>query len=206
MSAATYTPREGSVAWKVIQFLQANRDEQLDADLISAKCDCVRANVHTLLGPAVQAGLLVRTEDVPSGELVYSAGSGAALPPEQPTASPFHAWLERRGQDSAEGRPQRHLPRPTNAPAPAPAKRAPAAPFRIDVGTVQIDKNVPLPGRRQPMDWTPLLGKLEVGDSFLLPAAAKSAIGSAVKVHKDATGMQLTTRTVDGGIRVWRVA
>lgn len=56
------------------------------------------------------------------------------------------------------------------------------------------------------MDWTPLLGKLEVGDSFLLPAAAKSAIGSAMKVHKDATGMQLTTRRVDGGIRVWRVA
>ena len=199
----SYTPREGSVAWKVIQFLQANRDEQLDADLISAKCDCVRANVHTLLGPAVQAGLLVRSEDVPSGELVYSAGSGAALPPEQPTASPFHAWLERRGQDSAEGRPQR---RPPTIPAPPPAKRAPSAPFRIDVGTVQIDKGVPLPGRRQPMDWTPLLGKLEVGDSFLLPAAAKSAIGSAVKVHKDATGMQLTTRTVDGGIRVWRVA
>lgn len=178
MSAATYTPREGSVAWKVIQFLQANRDEQLDADLISAKCDCVRANVHTLLGPAVQAGLLKRSEDFPSGELVYSAGSGAALPPEQPST----------------------------ATAPAPAKRTLAAPFRIDIGTVQIDKNVPLPGRRQPMDWTPLLGKLEVGDSFLLPNAAKSAIGTAMKAFKDATGKELCSRKVEDGIRVWRTA
>jgi len=56
------------------------------------------------------------------------------------------------------------------------------------------------------MDWAPLLGKLEVGDSFLLPAAAKSAIGTAMKAHKDSTGMELATRTVDGGIRVWRVA
>lgn len=177
MSATTYTPREGSVAWKVIQFLQANRDEQLDADLISAKCDCARANVHTLLGPAVQAGLLVRSEDVPSGELVYSAGKGAELPPQKPT--------------------------PTVS---APARRSPAAPFRIDVGMVQIDKGVPVPGRKTPMDWTPLLGRLEVGDSFLVPAAAKSSIGTAVKAHKDSTGMALTTRTVDGGIRVWRVA
>lgn len=199
-----YTPREGSVAWKVIQFLQANRDEQLDADLISAKCECVRANVHTLLGPAVQAGLLVRDEDLESGELVYSAGNGAALPPEKPTASPFHAWLERKGQDSAEGRPQRRSPPPT-IPAPPPAKRAPSAPFRIDVSTVQIDKGMPMPGRKSPMDWTPLLGRLEVGDSFLLPGAGKSAIGAAMKTFKDSTGKVLASRKVDGGIRVWRV-
>ena len=205
MSAANYTPREGSVAWKVIQFLQANRDEQLDADLISAKCDCVRANVHALLGPAVQAGLLVRGEDLASGELVYSVGTGAALPSEKPTTSPFHAWLERKGQDSAEGRPQRRSPPPPTIPAPAPAKRAPSAPFRIDVSTVQIDKGVPMPGRRPPVDLAPLLGRLEVGDSFLLPGAAKSAIGTAMKAFKDATGKVLASRKVGGGIRVWRV-
>ena len=203
MSATAYVPREGSVAWKVVQFLQANRDEKLDADLISAKCECDRRNVHTLLGQSVQAGLLVRVEDPSSGELMYSAGTGAALPPEAPTTSPFHAWLERKGQGSAEGRAHRRSS-PPNAAAPA-AKRTPSAPFRIDFSTVQIDKGLPVPGRRQSLDWTPLLGRLEVGDSFLLPAAGKSAVGTAMKAFKDSTGKVLTARAVEGGIRVWRV-
>ncbi len=205
MSSTTYTPREGSVAWQVLQFLQANPGEQLDADLIAAKYGCVRANVHTLLGSAVRAGLLVRSQDQASTELVYRLGNGAALPPEKPTGSPFHAWLERKGQDSAEGRPQRGSPPPT-IPAPAAAKRAPSVPFRIDVRTVPIDKGVPMPGRRQPVDWTPLLGRLDVGDSFLLPDAGKSAIGTAMKAFKDSTGKVLTSRKVDGGIRVWRLS
>ena len=179
--SATYTPREGSVAWKAVRFLQANRDEQLDADLISAKWDCARANVHTLLSQAVQAGLLVRSEDLASGELVYSAGTRAA-----PKAA-----------DDV---------RSVAAPSSAPAKRPPSAPFRLDISTVQIDKGVPMPSSRASMDWTPLLARLEVGDSFLLPDAARSSIGTAMKAFKDATGKALASRKVDGGIRVWRTA
>lgn len=179
--SATYTPREGSVAWKAVRFLQANRDEQLDADLISAKWDCARANVHTLLSQAVQAGLLVRSEDLASGELVYSAGTRAA-----PKAA-----------DDV-----RSVAAPSTAPTPS--KRPPSAPFRMDVGAVQIDKGVPMPSARVSMDWTPLLARLEVGDSFLLPDGAKSSIGTAMKAFKDATGKALASRKVDGGIRVWR--
>lgn len=202
MSAA-YTPREGSVAWKVIQFLQANREEQLDADLISAKCDCDRRNVHTLLGPAVQAELLARREDMESGELVYTAGK---VTTPAPAAGGFHGWLERKGQASAEGRGQRGAPPPA-IPAPPDAEKKRSAPFYIDVSTVQIDKGVPIPGRgARAIDWAPLLGKLEVGDSFLLPSAAKSAIGTAMKAFKDVTGKELSSRKVEDGIRVWRTA
>ena len=107
--ATTYTPLEGSAAWKVIQFLAANPGEKLDADKISAKCDCDRRSVHTLLGKAVQAGLLKRAEDLEEGELVYSLGEGAVLPGVEPGAgaSGFHGWLESKGQSSAEGRPRR---------------------------------------------------------------------------------------------------
>ncbi len=204
MSTA-YTPREGSVAWKVIQFLQANQGECLDADLISAKCECDRRNVHTLLGPAVQAGLLVREEDTASGELVYKVGHSTALTPTPSTGSGFHAWLDRKGQASAEGRTQR-VPSAEPPPAPVSEKKR-SGPFYIDVSTVAIDKGVPMPNRgSRAMDWNPLLVKLDVGDSFLLPGAAKSAIGTAMKAFKDATGKELSSRKVDGGIRVWRIA
>ena len=179
--SATYTPREGSVAWKVIQFLQANPDEQLDADLISAKCDCDRRNVHTLLGPAVQAELLVRKADGEDGELVYTVG---------------------KGRKSAEGRAHQQLSQQSAAPA-----KARSAPFWIDATTVKIEKDIPLPGRgTRAIDWSPLLDRLEVGDSFQLPAAAKSSVGTAMKAFKDSTGKVLASRKVDGGIRVWRVA
>ncbi len=200
--SATYTPRAGSVAYKVIQLLAANPDEQLDAGLIAAKCDCDRRNVHTLLGPAVQACMLMRTEDMESGELVYSAGAAIPVSGGQPPGRGFHGWLERKGQASAEGRaPRQAAPLATTAP-----EKKRSAPFWIDASTVRIDKGVPIPGRgTKAIDWAPLLGQLAVGDSFLLPATAKSAIGNAMKAFKDSTGKTLASRKVDGGIRVWRI-
>lgn len=59
--------------------------------------------------------------------------------------------------------------------------------------------------RSTAIDWSPLLDALEVGDSFLLPAAAKSAISTAMKAYKDATGKVLASRKVEDGIRVWRL-
>ena len=63
---------EGSVPWKVIQFLDANPDEQLDIELVSAKYDCPRSQVHTLLSGAVQAGALARSTCRDTGEVIYS--------------------------------------------------------------------------------------------------------------------------------------
>lgn len=201
-----YTPREGSVAWKVIQFLTKNPEESLDADIIAAKFEADRRNVHTLLGPSVQAGLLQRAEDMASGELVYTRG-GAAAPsseavPSQP-ATGFHGWLERQGESSAEGRAPRRAAAPA-APATPPQKKR-NGPFWIDPKAVQIDKDVPMAVRSTAIDWSPLLDALEVGDSFLLPAAAKSAISTAMKAYKDATGKVLASRKVEDGIRVWRL-
>lgn len=94
---------------------------------------------------------------------------------------------------------------PPQTPEPAkPTRRS--APFWVDIATVRIDKGVAMPGRGKSIDWTPLLDRLEPGDSFLLPQGAKSAIGTAMKAFKDASGKSLASRKVEGGIRVWRVA
>lgn len=63
---------EGSVAWKVVQFLANNPDEQLDADSIAQKYDCQRGNVHTLLAAAVKAGAIHRGNDRETGEVIYT--------------------------------------------------------------------------------------------------------------------------------------
>lgn len=193
MTTGTYTPREGSAAWKVVQFLRANPDERLDADLVAAKCDCGRASVHTLLGPSVQAGLLKRSEDLDSGELVYTLGANCAelVGGAAPTAA------SAKRTSAAAG--------PAAKPKAAPAeRRPPAPPFCIDLSTIKVEKGVALPGPRITMDWTPLLAGLDVGDSFVVPYAARSSITSAMKAFKDATKKELVSRTVDGQIRVWR--
>ena len=201
-----YTPREGSVAWKVVEFLTMNPEESLDADIISAKFDADRRNVHTLLGPSVQAGLLQRSEDLESGELVYARGkaeapASQAVPAQKATG--FHGWLERKGETSAEGRAARRATAPVAPETPPPTKKR-NGPFWIDPKTVRIDKGVQMAGRSAAIDWSPLLDALEVGDSFLLPSAAKSAISTAMKAYKDATKKVLISRKVEDGIRVWR--
>lgn len=78
-----------------------------------------------------------------------------------------------------------------------------------------IETNIPLPARTNPNAGTnakyPLADML-VGDSFLYPAEPatladrrrlSSALASYSSRHKD---VKFAVRTVDGGLRVWRVA
>lgn len=122
MTASTYTPREGAVAFRVLEFLSANRDESLSAAEVAITFDCARNNVHTLLAPAVSAGSLTRKEDLEDGELVYRIGSGAPAVSVKPAAAPGSAS------------------NPFGA-----ARGAARTPFWIDVGQLAIDSDVPLP-------------------------------------------------------------
>jgi hypothetical protein len=175
-----YTPKEGSLPWKVLQFFVVNPDEELDADLIAAKFNYSRSSIHTLLRDAVQAGVLRRVEDREAGELLYSLGA-PAWPTDAPTA-----------------------PSPATVHTLKVSKRA--APFRIDLALVEIEKNVPMWPRRSGMNWTPVFDRLDVGDSFVLPVEAKSAVGSAASRYTKTTGKKLIRRAVTDGLRVWRVA
>lgn len=82
----SYAPQQGSVAWKVIEFLTTNPDEELTRDDIAAKFDCTSGNVHSLLRQSVDAGLLLRVET--DDELVYRLGKGSPVIKPNKAANP----------------------------------------------------------------------------------------------------------------------
>ena len=71
----SYTPQQGSVAWKVIEFFTTNQQEELTLADLESKFDKAASQFHSLLGAAVEAGVLKRSTNGDE-ELVYSFGSG----------------------------------------------------------------------------------------------------------------------------------
>jgi hypothetical protein len=63
-----------------------------------------------------------------------------------------------------------------------------------------IEKNVPMPGRKTGV--VAVLRSMEIGDSFIW-TKQRSSISNSIAVCKP---MRYTTRAVEGGVRVWRVA
>ncbi len=71
---------------------------------------------------------------------------------------------------------------------------------------IQIDKDIPIkPYRRGRTGmFTEALRAMDVGDSFLLTENPASDRHTAKRAAKR-MGIKLTSRTVEGGIRVWRI-
>ena len=63
-----------------------------------------------------------------------------------------------------------------------------------------IEKNIPIQRGREKY---PFL-KMEIGDSFVFSGNRK-VIGAAASWYGSRYKMKFTTRSVDGGVRVWRV-
>ncbi len=185
MSAA-YKPQSGSVAWKVIQFFTTQPDEQLSAEDISVKFDTSARGVHSLLGLAVTAGVLVRKDDLSTGELVYRLGKGHADVAPSAAASP-----SLRAPESSEVTP--------------PKRRSP---FWLDVSTLEVRKGVPLPPpQRATIEWAPAFDRLEVGDSYPLPLEGKSAASKAMQAYQSSTGKKLAIRAEsETTLGIWRTA
>ena len=72
--------------------------------------------------------------------------------------------------------------------------------------TITIDKNIPIPGliggRRAVYPWD----TLEVNESFFVADRTTKNFGSMVYSASKRTGRKFISRTVDGGVRVWRTA
>ena len=67
---------------------------------------------------------------------------------------------------------------------------------------MKIEKGIPITprksaGRKSKYPW----GEMEVGDSFFVPGA-KTAPIRPQKLHE--AGMKFTSRSVEGGFRIWR--
>lgn len=182
MKAAVYQPREGSIAWRVIRFLAANPDESLTADDAGIKFECSTSAVHSSLGPAVLAGVLTRTEDLASGELVYRLGKGR--PAVEPKPTPDAVAVAIAG--------------------PLPRRRGDSY---VDTAGIQIDKGVPLVSKRggQQTDWAGLLQRMEPGDSCALPLRVRSSLSKIIHVEQVAQRGRYQVRKVDGQtLRLWR--
>lgn len=66
---------------------------------------------------------------------------------------------------------------------------------------IKIDKGIPMPQISKKMPYK----DMEVGDSFFVPGMTAKKVGSNLAYAKEKTGFQFTSRTVDGGVRVWRI-
>lgn len=71
------------------------------------------------------------------------------------------------------------------------------------MATYKIEKGVPLPAPREDSA-TGFMRRMEIGDSMVLDKPIGIVSRLAYQTAKG-TGKKFTCRTVDGGVRVWRV-
>lgn len=71
---------------------------------------------------------------------------------------------------------------------------------------ITIEKGIPIPndgrGRIPKYPWN----EMEVGDSFFAAGMTTKELGSSLVGARKRTGKNFTSRTVEGGVRVWRIA
>ena len=69
---------------------------------------------------------------------------------------------------------------------------------------LEIEKGIPMP---EPRVWgiTAALRKMDVGDSIFLRGKKQNTVTSLVAILTKKTERKFATRTVDGGLRVWRI-
>lgn len=77
---------------------------------------------------------------------------------------------------------------------------------------MQIEKNIPVPPVQLSKGEGYPFKMLEVGDSFLVPLRDKTPrdlqkyMAGKANYHSLRQAMKFTTRIVEGGVRVWRIA
>lgn len=67
---------------------------------------------------------------------------------------------------------------------------------------IKIEKGIPLPVKPNRYPWD----DMEVGDSFFIAGKNTSEIGGHVSNARRRLGFDFTSRTVDGGTRIWRIS
>jgi hypothetical protein len=76
----------------------------------------------------------------------------------------------------------------------------------IKITMLNIDKNIPIPdssGRGRKTEY--ILPELEVGDSFFIEGETSKYLAKLF-YQKKKRNYELTARTMEGGVRIWRAA
>lgn len=182
MSTKTSKPsklRNDSLAWRVVDFLEANPGEELTRHDVSAKFDIDPVAVEGALMPAVNSGHLVRELNTDSVLVFRLKYSRTGVP------KPF-------AQSMAAARKATRKP-----------------PVVIDFESLVIEAGVPIventPGKGGV--WTALFDRMKPGDSVKFHREARDALSHAqYGYRKDNPRAKFTIRKVDAEhCRIWRL-
>jgi hypothetical protein len=69
----------------------------------------------------------------------------------------------------------------------------------------RIERGVPIPARRNPRGSMYPFAEMEIGDSFFVPDGTTKTISAAAQYFTKNLGRRFTVRTIDSGVRVWRI-
>jgi len=71
---------------------------------------------------------------------------------------------------------------------------------------IEIEKNVPMPSLQRATGLLSAMMQMEVGDSVFVKDKTTATLSSCLTYAKRKTGNKFASRTVEGGVRVWRTA
>lgn len=171
------------LSWRVATYLQSNPSEVLTRGDIAAKFGVQSSMVDTMMSPAVAAGFVKLDTGTADGNV----------------------W--RRPMRMRSTFPMPFTPSLSAAARSARATRRAGA--QLDLGSIRIEKGVPIPDAvRRGQKWDHLFAQMEIGDSFAVPAFAHGALGHAkVEYQRRTPGTRFTLRKIDETeTRIWRSA
>lgn len=180
--AVAKKPRKDSVAWRVVDFLEANPSEELTRHDVAAKFDIDPVQVDDALKPVVSSGHIVRELNADSVSVWRLNFTRTGVP------KPFALSVgEAKKAVRAERRP----------------------PISIDFASLVIEEGIPLvvnhPQKRG--QWDALFGRMRPGDSFQLTLEARDALSHAqYNYRKQNPSARFTIRkTGPEHCRIWRL-
>ncbi len=190
--AASWVPRAGSLAHRVLQFLVANPDEELFAADISIKFDVETKAIKPCLVGALTAGAIVLRKD-DAGRAAYTLG-------------PDQSWRERLAPSAANDGDDGEV----NAVARR-GRNSGAVLSAADIRGLQIERCFPFPDRKQARAASIIamqekLRQLQPDDRVEIPEGARSICATAMKVVGLDTGAKLALKPSKGVMYCWRLA
>jgi hypothetical protein len=185
VSDEKYSPKPGTVPWKVIKFLVENDDEELTRGDIVVKFDASGASIDTQLQLAVARGVLKKSRNS-DGDLVWMLANGSA------------AVIEPLSEVPITAHPGSVLP--MWGPRPDPD---------CDPLTVPLEDGVPLyrPRGALAQDWGALLTRMTAGQSCVLPKKKKHAVAKKVAEFHNAKRGKYSIAVLPDKVtfRLWRL-
>lgn len=175
-------PRD-HLAWRVADYLNANREEVLTRADVAAKFGVDASMVDTLMAPAVAAGFVKMDRGTADGNV----------------------WRRPKRLRNAFPAPFT----PSLAAVARASRTHRRAATLLDIGSIKIERGIPIPNPvRRAKVWDALLSKMQPGDSFVVPDHARDAVSHAkLDYQRRVKGVRFTVRKIDDTqTRVWRTA